>query len=312
MTTRPNAPGERKRIIWLAGIFAAIGLILFGRIAYWQLLPHEEIVALAEALHQRPNDIPAVRGSILDATGHYLVSSTVRYTIGVSPSLLTKKQRLDLAPRLADILKISLEEADEALAYEGEYYQFGERYSFTHQQAEDIESLPEANAFSMEVRFPRLYPDDGLAAGVLGFVSMAGVAQYGLEQFYDRELSGQAGAWYNLADLASHQTMADRVGYRSARDGADLYLTLDRNIQLIAEAILREGIEQNKATTGSMIVLDPNTGAILAMAMHPSYRPGVYWDVGTSDRYVNTCVSAIYEPVPSARGSPSRPRWKHE
>lgn len=291
------ALGERRRIAWLAIVFAIVGFILVGRVAWWQLFPHDEIVSP----FGKANVIPAVRGSILDATGHYLVTSTVKYRIGVSPRLLSVTQKEALIPKLSTILNLPQEKVREVLYRENTEYSVFDRGSpfdrdFDLGAVEQIEALPEADAFSLQAHFPRVYPDDGLAASLLGFVDRNGQPQYGLEQYYNKELTGTVGIWHGISDAWGEQIMAILRGYRPAKDGADLVLTVDRNVQLAAEVILREGIEQNKATSGNIIVMDPRTGAILAMANYPSYRPGAYWEVPKLDYFVNTSISAIYEP----------------
>ncbi len=291
------ALGERRRIAWLAIVFAIVGFILVGRVAWWQLFPHDEIVPPFGTA----NVIPAARGSILDATGHYLVTSTVKYRIGVSPRLLSVTQKEALIPKLSTILNLPQEKVREVLYRENTEYSVFDRGSpfdrdFDLRAAEQIEALPEADAFSLQAHFPRVYPDDGLAASLLGFVDRNGQPQYGLEQYYNKDRTGTVGIWHGISDAWGEQIMAILRGYQPAKDGADLVLTVDRNVQLAAEVILREGIEQNKATSGNIIVMDPRTGAILAMANYPSYRPGAYWEVPKLDYFVNTSISAIYEP----------------
>jgi cell division protein FtsI (penicillin-binding protein 3) len=99
-----------------------------------------------------------------------------------------------------------------------------------------------------------------------------------------------------VRDPWGEQILVSLSGYQAAQDGADLVLTLDRNIQHEAERILAAGIEAQKAASGSIVVLDPQTGGILAMAVYPSYKPGAYGEAESNENYVNTAVSAIYEP----------------
>ncbi|HHX43489.1 MAG TPA: penicillin-binding protein 2 [Chloroflexi bacterium] len=294
MAVNLQGTGQQRRIAWLVAVFAAIGLVLLGRLVWWQLLPNDELIALSLSDMDRPNTIPAARGCILDANGQYLVASTVQYRVAVSPKLLAPWQREQLTPQVAAILGLPEAEVAETLARTNtEYAVLGDDYSvWVAQQIEDLD----VSAFSLEARFRRVYPDGALAASVVGFVDLQGQPQYGLERYYDRQLRGEDGVWRGITDSWGEPIMMAQGGYRPARDGTDLVSTLDRNVQYAAENILRDGIERYKAEAGNIIVMDPRTGAIVAMADYPSYAPGEYWRVESLEQYVNTAVSALYEP----------------
>lgn len=285
------ATGQRRRIIWLASVFMATGAFLLLRLAWWQLVPRAETASWFDE-EDRPTVISGTRGSISDSTGHYLAVSTVTYKVAVSPSLLSSRQKEKLIPDLASILGRTKEEMAQVL-YGTDYAILGvESPASVGRQVEALGT----DAFNIEVNLRRVYPDGSLAAHVLGFIDYEGCGQYGVEQYYRRELGGVDGQWYGVSDPWGKQILVSLKGYAPAEDGADLVVTLDRNVQHMAERLLREGVEHNRATSGNMIVLDPRTGAVLAMANYPAYRPGAYWDVDTLDRYINTSISAIYEP----------------
>jgi len=302
------APGSQtfehqRRIVWLAVVFIAVGIVLLGSLGWWQLFPHSEIAALQLTGGKRPNLIPAVRGNVLDATGHYVVATTARCAISVSPRLLSDAQKEKLIPTLAQILSRSAGELAEILGTDAEYVAIrnkssGDALLATEWPADVGRQVEELGlpAFRVEPRFRRVYPDNALAASVLGFVDLDGQAHYGIEAYYDATLRGVDGQWYGVSDSWGRQVLATLGGYRATRDGSDLVVTLDRNIQHAAESILKQGIEQNGATAGNIVVLDPRTGAILAMANYPTYHPGQYWRVDSPDQFVNTAISAIYEP----------------
>jgi len=287
---------QRNRIVLIAVVFAGIGLVLAARMASWQVLPQPQLDQQLSALQNLTNTIPATRGNILDATGQYLVASTVSYRISASPRLLSEAQRVALVPRLAGILDLPEEEIMEALSRKGtEYSIVADDVSFwTATQVEDLNQ----SALRLEVQFGRIYPDNTLAASVLGFLMFRkdGEAQYGLEQYYDRELTGTDGVWRGTSDLYGQQILVNEGEYEPAKDGCDLVLTLDRNIQYQAEQILIRTAQEHKAQSGTIIVLEPTTGAILAMANHPTYSPAEYWNVESNTAYVNQAISAIYEP----------------
>jgi cell division protein FtsI/penicillin-binding protein 2 len=288
-----QALGQRRRIAWLASVLVAIGLALVVRLAFCQLMPRKEVTSYSLQGGQTPDVVPAARGNIRDATGHYLVASTVLYDISVSPDLLTDERKEELLPKLVDILGRDQKEISHTLGLtRSMMLQEGVSPSVKAQ----IEGLESAAAFKIDPRFRRVYPDGTLAASVLGFVNYEGQALYGLEEYYNRLVRGTEGEWYGVRDPWGEQILANLTNYRPAEDGATLVLTLDRNIQRQAEQVLREGIEENNATSGNIVVLDPRTGGVLAMANYPTFRPGEYGDVDSLERYVNTSISSIYEP----------------
>lgn len=324
MSSIPQLSGRHRRLVWLAVVWLGCGLILVVRLVWWQLFPHPDLRLYGGPGPSGVRTIPAVRGNILDSNGHYLAVSTIRYKVGVSPDLVWPKLREPLAADAARLLNLSEDDVREVLAVEGETYVALETTKFyTLKQTQQLVDIERAHkvlaletaptpvphekalelagesptAFDFESKYVREYPDGSLAASVLGFVrSWDGDGNYGLEQYYDRELRGVAGTWEGLDDAWGVQISLNTDGYRPPTHGADLVLTLDRNVQAMAEKILLEGIEDAKASSGNIIVLDPKTGAILAMANWPTYSPAEYGKVKSSDQYVNTAISWTYEP----------------
>ena len=124
----------------------------------------------------------------------------------------------------------------------------------------------------------RLYPEEDLAAQVLGYVSGDG-GQYGVEGTYDELLRGQDGIFTSKIDANGNQiTVGDSI-IEDAVDGADITLTIDRAIQTKVEEFLQAGVEMFRPDSGQVIVINPNTGAILAMAQYPTFNPNTFSDV---------------------------------
>jgi cell division protein FtsI/penicillin-binding protein 2 len=292
--------GYQRRIAWLAVVLTTVGLVLLGRIVWWQVVPHPEIGTLVPTGSETANIIAPARGNILDANGQYLAASTVYYTLGVSPRLLDDSDRQELIPILATLLNKSEAEMAEALSKEGvEYVLLGRNLPATiGQQIEALERDGSLNmdAFRLEPTFGRVYPDGELAAHVLGFMNLEGQAHYGLEQYYDRLLRGVEGTWRGISDSWGEQILASLGGYQPARDGADLVLTIDRNVQYMAEQILREGVAENGAAAATMVVVDPRTGGLLAVANQPTYNPNTYGEAESQESYINQAITSLYEP----------------
>ena len=246
MEDERQARGQRRRVTWLGMVMAFVGLAVVSRLAFWQLFPHPELGELE--MGDLPNVVPAARGVIRDATGHYLVASTATFSAAVSPKLLGPEQREKLLEDLARILgRDRLEIAPLLERIDREYVPLGTDLPVeVGRQLEDLKS----DALAIHVTYKRVYPDGSLAAPVLGFVDYLGQGRYGLEQYYESRLRGVEGKWYGVRDPWGRQIFLTLGGYQPAQDGADLLLTLDRNVQRRAEEILRDGLEHNKAPSG--------------------------------------------------------------
>ncbi|MFT7184561.1 MAG: stage V sporulation protein D (sporulation-specific penicillin-binding protein) [Oceanicoccus sp.] len=125
----------------------------------------------------------------------------------------------------------------------------------------------------------RFYPEQELAAQILGYVNSAGSGQYGVEGTFDEVLQGQDGIFTSQIDAYGNQITVGESVIEDAVDGADVMLTIDRAIQLQVEKALSAGVEAYNADSGQVIVLNPSTGEVLAMAQYPTFNPNVYGEV---------------------------------
>lgn len=125
----------------------------------------------------------------------------------------------------------------------------------------------------------RFYPEQELAAQILGYVDSAGNGQYGVEGTFNEILKGKDGVFTSQTDAHGNQITVGDAIIEQAEDGADVTLTLDRAIQLQVERLLAEGVREYRPDSGQAIVMDPRTGAVLAMAQYPSFNPNFYGEV---------------------------------
>lgn len=147
------------------------------------------------------------------------------------------------------------------------------------EQGNKIEAPLKFLGIRMKEEYFRFYPEQSLAAQVLGYVNSAGDGQYGIEGTYNDILRGKDGIFTSQIDANGNQiTVADSV-IENAIDGANITLTIDRAIQLEVEKLLAAGVKTYEASSGQAIVIDPKTGAILAMAQSPTFNPNVYGDI---------------------------------
>ena len=146
----------------------------------------------------------------------------------------------------------------------------------------------------------RMYPEDGISGHLLGFVgsdeegSMSG--RYGLEGYFDQVLAGVNGFLESERDIAGRLIAVGERSIEPAIDGADIVLTIDRTIQYMACSRLRDTVLQHGADGGSVVILDPSDGAVLAICSYPDYDPGSYNEVEDINIYNNTAIFGAYEP----------------
>ena len=148
----------------------------------------------------------------------------------------------------------------------------------------------------------RYYPEGDFLSQVLGFVgySDASTAEriglYGLEKYFQKPLAGSNGQVATEADLRGNWITGSKRDFTPAVDGSDLNLTIDRSIQFKAESVLRDSVQKHGADSGSVIVVNPKTGAVLAMANYPSFDPNNYGKASSPAVYLNSATTENYEP----------------
>jgi cell division protein FtsI/penicillin-binding protein 2 len=290
-----------------AGIFLAVVVLLgllFGRTAYWQLSQHDALAARANAETLRALPIPAGRGAIYDANGRLLAVSVTQDTVIADPDVLRSAGALNAtAATLAHLLGLSAGAVRGQLDVPGAYVRLrdaaGQTLLLSQAQSDAVSaaiaggSLPGV-ALIPQVR--RVYPEGSLAAQVLGFVSQNdGRGAYGVEQQYEQALAGQPGVLYTAVD-AQQRPLATGVQHQTpAAPGSDLTLTLDATVQYWAEQGLAQAVSETRADGGTVVVLDPHTGAIVALASLPSFDPNAYWQAPLQS-FLDPAVNATYDP----------------
>jgi cell division protein FtsI/penicillin-binding protein 2 len=143
----------------------------------------------------------------------------------------------------------------------------------------------------------RVYPEGNLAAQALGFVNADGLGQYGIEQYLNDELTGKAGLLQAVTDVRRIPlTIGASDVNVPVQDGADYVLTIDRSVQLQAEQLLQKGMEDAGVKTGSILVMNPQNGQIMAMADYPTYNPAEYNKVEDGAVFQNRTTSYSFEP----------------
>lgn len=259
---------------------------------------HYEAEALRE--HISKFTIPAKRGQIYahDGKNGYaaLVLNEPVYTVFADPRFVKDTVKVEAALR-----KIAggnlLNKFEESLRDTSRQYVVLAR-GLNKSQADLIkkEGL-DSQGIGLQESEKRVYPENQLAAQVLGFVNGEGQGQYGIEEGADKELSGADGQLKAVTDVHGIPISVGPQSVQSPpQNGKNLVLTIDRNVQHKVEQALKEGLARSKATKGSVLVMDPNNGKILAMANAPTYNPNDFTKVTDYTLFQNRIVSEPYEP----------------
>jgi cell division protein FtsI/penicillin-binding protein 2 len=287
----------RSRIVTLLAIVLGAYLVLLGRLAYWQVLRHDDMSRLAAAYHDDTITLPAVRGNIVDRNGALLVTNTPVFSVFASPDQIAASDRQHIADTLAPILQLTPDEIMTKLATTRQFVYLARRMPAAVGQQLDNLRLPGIGKIA---ETERAYVDGGvagtsLAANLLGFANDAGVGNYGIEGYYNKTLQGQDGFEATVRDLANRPIVLSDRQRRDPVNGMTLQLSLDSTIQVMAERALADGVQKYQAESGSLIIMEPNTGRIVAWADAPSYNANQFATTST-DLFRDPMVSDLYEP----------------
>jgi cell division protein FtsI (penicillin-binding protein 3) len=283
------------RLGLLAGLFAACAVAVVARLAYLEVFRYDHYVAKSLDQQQRVVEVPAERGEILDRNGRVLATSVEEATVKV-----TRRKITDPAKAVAMLCgALGCDGAERARLGRDLARRSGHgtvRRLVNTDQARRVVALGIDGIYLVpEPR--RWYPHRELAGHLVGFVGLdnkglANKGLAGLEQRYDSLLRGTPGQV--LAQVDADQETFNRVG-RPPVPGQTLELTIDATLQYIAERELRAGVEENKALGGSIVILDPWSGEILAMASDPPLNANLFGSA-SPEQQRNRPVQDMYEP----------------
>ncbi len=277
-----------------------ISLLLVGRLAHVQLFQHSYYSALAEDQHWIVQDLPSARGRILSSDGAILASNQLHYLLYAEPVRIQSKHLL--ANELAAILS-SLGFGEE-VELRDKYYELIDNDLWWIALEKEIdprtkEILQKSNleGIGFEPSPVRYYPEGALAGHVLGFLAYNEkgdrVGYFGVEGGLDGELRGRPGKVIQERDARGRPILMGGHSQIDPIQGWDVTLTIDRSVQYLVERGLKEGVERYGAASGTIIVMDPHTAAIIAMANYPEFNPS---DFKSELDAKNIAIADIYEP----------------
>ncbi|MBA2452497.1 MAG: penicillin-binding protein 2 [Chloroflexia bacterium] len=281
-----------NRIAVLLVIFALFIILIAYRVVMIQVVRSAEFGDQAIAERFQENSIPASRGDILDSNGVRLATNVPADRISAIVSLIEDKH--DMAVKLSPLIGRPVEEIESALSQEGvEWVLLARRLS---PEASASIAAMDLEGIVLDPEPRRVYPSDTFASHVLGFANYDHEGSYGIEGAYDTEVGGTSGRVIGERDGAGNVIALSQNTWDPPTDGSDLVLTIDSAVQRIVESVLADTIEKQDAAGGTIIVQDPNTGAILGMASWPTFDPNNFDEVNDISIFSNPAVSSVYEP----------------
>lgn len=287
--------GSRSRI--LAGLILAVTAIFIVRLFYLQIIQHSYYVGLSTAEQVKRLKIPAKRGLVyaLDGTTPIpLVLNQDVYTVFADPVTTQDNTKIiDTIQRVAGgNAQSNLQEKLDNKA--SRYQVLATR--ITRTQADEIKA-ENLKGVGFKDLTQRVYPEGALAAQVLGFVDYSGSGRYGIEGGLNNQLNGKDGVLQSVTDVSDVPlTIGNKNVSIPAVNGTNEVLSIDRSVQSHAEQALADGLKRTGATNGSIFVMDPQTGKVMAMANAPSFSPANFTSVTDASAFNNGTISAPYEP----------------
>ncbi|WP_081411100.1 stage V sporulation protein D [Desulfotruncus alcoholivorax] len=262
----------RKRLTWTFLLASAAFMILVGRLAWVQFVRGDELQKKALEVRMRDVPVEAKRGSIFDRNGNELVTSISVDSIYCNPGHV--KDPRDTAERLAPILDMDVDKLADKLSKKSSFEWIKRKVD--NKVAGEIRKLlndGKISGIGFVEESKRYYLNSTLAAHVLGFTGIDNQGLIGIEKSYDEELRGEPGRIVVEHDAAGREVPEAIHQYIPAQKGSDLVLTIDETIQYFVERELDKVVAQYKPKFALAIIMDPETGEILAMGNRPTFDP---------------------------------------
>ena len=283
-----KTPVWRSKLIVAAIALGFMGLV--ARAAYVQVIENDYYKRQGEVRFARTLSLPANRGRVLDRNGLLLASSVP------APSIWANPEDLERDPvklkQLAQLLGMSQTELDKKLENEDKTFVWLRR-QLDESVVKEILALDIKGVYSIK-EYKRLYPEGEAAAHIVGFTNVEDQGQEGVELVFQKALSGKAGSRRVIKDRLGR--VVEAVGETiPPEDGQDLQLSIDSKVQFFAYQKLRDAVLDNKAKAGSVVVLDAQSGEVLALANYPSYSPDKRVNL-SGEQLRNRALTDTFEP----------------
>lgn len=283
-----KTPVWRSKFIVAAIALGFLGLV--ARAAYVQVIANDFFLRQGEVRFARTLSLPANRGRVLDRNGMLLASSVPAPSVWASPEDI-ERNPVKLR-ELARLLQMSAAELDKKLKDEEKTFVWLRR-QMDEPVVKEILALNIKGVYDIR-EYKRLYPEGEAAAHIVGFTNVEDQGQEGVELVFQKQLAGKPGSRRVIKDRLGR--VVESVGETiPPEDGMDLQLSVDSKVQFFAYQKLREAVVDNKAKAGSVVVLDAQTGEILALANYPSYSPDKRVNL-SGEQLRNRALTDTFEP----------------
>jgi cell division protein FtsI/penicillin-binding protein 2 len=265
-----------------------IGGIVLSRLFYLQINQGEYYKAMAQGQQTSLAETQGERGDVTFKNGEILAMTEKEPYLFISPEEIKDKEVT--AQMLSEKTGKDAKTILVLTKKTGSFYEVIEE-NIDKTKADEISAL-KLDGVHIGYKTKRYYPSENTASQLIGFINQEGLGQYGLEGYYNDQIKGETAVskteknpWDFLFKLSDKESL----------NGASLRLTIDYNIQFMAEKVLNESVKKYDAEGGEIIVMDPNTGAIIAMAQNPNFNPNNY-ETASMESFQNSCIQKLFEP----------------
>lgn len=289
----PRLVFNRRVQIWYAFIVLVLALCLI-RVFYLQIIRHEHYKTAAQSDQYKEYEISAARGTISaydgDKTVPIVLNQTL-FTVYADPQLIKDVEKTAL--KVQSVIGGDSRDYEESMNADNRYQILAKHVPEDKKDKLLEVKLPGVGAQAQDYR---TYPQGVLAAQLLGFVDDSGEGRYGIEEALNKKMTGVPGQLKAVTDINGVPLAASPDNIRKKPvSGQNVVLTIDIGMQKQIEKNLKEGLDAAKSQSGSVVVLDPKTGAIKAMANYPTFNPADYTDVADANVFNNAAATDALE-----------------
>lgn len=288
----------RNRIFWILMLLLFLFLCVFFRLFYLQVVASEDLKEKAEEQQMREVPVEAGRGTIFDRNGKVVAISVSVDSVYASPTQIDKAEAPAIAKALAETLSLDEEKVLAKLTSNRGYEWIKRKIS--EEESEALRKY-DFDGIGFTAETERKYPNGTLASNILGFVGIDNQGLEGIEAVKDETLIGSNGSILAQYDSHGKEIAASVRRYAAPKEGKGLVLTIDENIQYFCEreldALVNSAVKPKGAT---ILMMEPKSGEILALATRPNYDPNHFGDYDSST-WRNSAISDFYEPGSTAK-----------
>lgn len=296
---RPSNPtgsifGQIRRMrVWYALLLLIMSVFLV-RLFYLQIIRYDYYTKTALAGQLRQYQIPPERGIISAHEGNNvlpIVLNETRYILFADPKFITDAHAV--AESVQRIIGGNASDYEKAMKTVNRYIILAKK--LPKSKKDELDAL-HIKGLGTRDEPERTYPQGNLAAQLLGFVDDDGNGQYGIEQYLNRDLAGKPGELKAITDAQGVPLVGNKDNIiKAPQSGKQVVLTIDVSMQQQLEQILKAGLEHAKSQSGGAVILNPQTGAVVAMANYPTYNPAEFYNVPDPSVFTNAIISSPLE-----------------